>query len=217
MTSRPRLLVADDHPAMLSSLIGLLAGEFEIVAAVADGLAVVAAADRFEPDLLVLDIAMPGLSGIAAAAQLKASGSTAKVRLCHESQQSRVRQRFARAGDGRLRREGSARGGSSPRRSLRPRRANLHLAVRRPIARIEPTFGSGSEITSWDPPTPDTPAVGTAVAPGASRRSASCRRRSGSSPPRRHRSSDRSRTRCRTRHPSRRSSCPPGSWPRQDP
>ena len=79
MTSRPRLLVADDHPAMLDSLVGLLADEFEVVAAVGDGLAVVAAADRFEPDLLVLDIAMPGLSGIAAAAQLKASGSTAKV------------------------------------------------------------------------------------------------------------------------------------------
>jgi DNA-binding NarL/FixJ family response regulator len=79
MTKRPRLLVADDHRAMLDSLIGLLASEFDVVAAVADGLAVVAAADRFEPDLLVLDIAMPGLSGIAAAAQLKASGSTAKL------------------------------------------------------------------------------------------------------------------------------------------
>jgi len=79
MTRRPRLLVADDHPAMLDSLVGLLANEFEVVAAVGDGLAVVVAADRFEPDLLVLDIAMPGLSGIAAAARLKASGSTAKV------------------------------------------------------------------------------------------------------------------------------------------
>ena len=79
MTKRPRLLVADDHRAMLDSLIGLLAGEFDVVAAVGDGLAAVAAADRFEPDLLVLDIAMPGLSGIAAAARLKASGSTAKL------------------------------------------------------------------------------------------------------------------------------------------
>ena len=79
MTSRPRVLVADDHPAMLQSLVRLLSKDFEIVASVADGLAVVATAARLEPDLLVLDIAMPRLNGIAAAARLKESGSTAKV------------------------------------------------------------------------------------------------------------------------------------------
>jgi DNA-binding NarL/FixJ family response regulator len=76
---RPRVLVADDHLAMLNSLVRILSGEFEVVAAVTDGLAVVTTAARLEPDVLVLDIAMPGLSGIAAAARLKESGSTAKV------------------------------------------------------------------------------------------------------------------------------------------
>ena len=79
MTSRPRVLVADDHRAMLDSLVRLLSGEFEVVATVSDGLSAVTAAARLEPDLLVLDIAMPGLNGIAAAARLKESGSTAKV------------------------------------------------------------------------------------------------------------------------------------------
>ena len=79
MTIRPRVLVADDHRAMLSSLVRLLSGEFDVVAAVADGLAAVTEAERLEPDLLVLDISMPGLNGIAAAARLKESGSTAKV------------------------------------------------------------------------------------------------------------------------------------------
>jgi DNA-binding NarL/FixJ family response regulator len=78
-TGRPRVVVADDHLAMLNSLVRILSGEFEVVAAVTDGLAVVAAAARFEPDLLVLDISMPGLNGIAAAARLRESGSTAKV------------------------------------------------------------------------------------------------------------------------------------------
>ena len=64
---------------MLDSLVRLLSAEFEVVAAVPDGLSVVSAAARLEPDLLVLDIAMPGLNGIAAAARLKESGSTAKV------------------------------------------------------------------------------------------------------------------------------------------
>jgi len=77
--SRVRVLVADDHRAMLESLVRLLSRDHDVVAAVPDGLAVVSDAARLEPDLLVLDIAMPGLSGIAAAKQLKARGSTAKI------------------------------------------------------------------------------------------------------------------------------------------
>jgi DNA-binding NarL/FixJ family response regulator len=64
---------------MLDSLVRLLSGEFDIVATAGDGLSAVATATALEPDLLVLDIAMPGLNGIAAAARLKDSGSTAKV------------------------------------------------------------------------------------------------------------------------------------------
>jgi len=79
MTSRPRLLVADDHRAMLDSLVGLLSGEFDVVATVTDGLSAITKATLLEPDLLVLDIAMPGLNGIAAAARLKESGSSAKI------------------------------------------------------------------------------------------------------------------------------------------
>jgi DNA-binding NarL/FixJ family response regulator len=74
-----RVLVADDHRAMLDSLVRLLSREFEVVAAVADGLEAVTEAARLEPDLLVLDISMPKLNGIAAATRLKAGGSTAKI------------------------------------------------------------------------------------------------------------------------------------------
>jgi DNA-binding NarL/FixJ family response regulator len=76
---RLRVVVADDHRPMRETLVRLLTAEFEVVAAVTDGHAVVAEATRSEPDVLVLDIAMPGLSGIAAATQLRAGGSTARV------------------------------------------------------------------------------------------------------------------------------------------
>jgi DNA-binding NarL/FixJ family response regulator len=79
VTTRPRVLVADDHRAMLDSLVRLLTRDFDVVAAVSDGTAAVAEAEQLEPDLLVLDIAMPGLNGIAAAAHLKEHGSRAKV------------------------------------------------------------------------------------------------------------------------------------------
>lgn len=79
MSGRPRVLVADDHRAMLDTLVRSLSREFDVVAAVTDGLSAVTEAMRLEPDLLVLDIAMPGLNGIAAATRLKEGGSTAKV------------------------------------------------------------------------------------------------------------------------------------------
>lgn len=79
MSGRPRVLVADDHRAMLDSLVQLLSREFDVVAAVPDGLSAVTEAEQLEPDLLVLDIAMPGLNGIAAAARLKERGSNAKI------------------------------------------------------------------------------------------------------------------------------------------
>ena len=79
MDGRPRVVVADDHRAMLDTLVRLLSREFDVVSAVTDGLAVVTAAEQLAPDLLVLDIAMPRLNGIAAAVRVKESGSPAKV------------------------------------------------------------------------------------------------------------------------------------------
>ena len=77
--SRPRVLVADDHQAMLDNLVHLLSPDFDVVATARDGAAAVREARRVNPDILVLDIAMPVLSGIEAASRLKANGSTAKV------------------------------------------------------------------------------------------------------------------------------------------
>ena len=77
--TRLRVLVADDHKAMLDNLVRMLSSEFDVVAAVGDGGSVVTEAARVHPDLLVLDISMPVMGGIAAADRLKAAGSLAKV------------------------------------------------------------------------------------------------------------------------------------------
>jgi DNA-binding NarL/FixJ family response regulator len=65
--TRPRVLLADDHAAVADQLRGVLEPEFEVVATVGDGDALVAAADALRPDVIVADVAMPGRDGIAAA------------------------------------------------------------------------------------------------------------------------------------------------------
>jgi DNA-binding NarL/FixJ family response regulator len=70
--SRARVLIADDHPAVTAELRSLLEKDFDVVATVGDGLAAVEAARSLRPDLVVLDLAMPGLDGIQAATQIMA-------------------------------------------------------------------------------------------------------------------------------------------------
>lgn len=69
--SRPTLLLADDHPLLLSGLESLLAPEFEVVGTVTDGEALVEAAVRLRPDLVIADISMHGVDGIEAARRLR--------------------------------------------------------------------------------------------------------------------------------------------------
>jgi DNA-binding NarL/FixJ family response regulator len=64
---------------MRDRAVRLLEPEFEVVGAVGDGYALLEAASQTKPDVCVIDISMPVLSGIRAAAQLKESGSTAKI------------------------------------------------------------------------------------------------------------------------------------------
>lgn len=76
---KPRLLVAEDHPSMRAMVISLLQRDFDVVASVASGQAVVEAAQEFMPDVLVLDISMPIMDGPEVAKRLKDLGCNAKV------------------------------------------------------------------------------------------------------------------------------------------
>jgi DNA-binding NarL/FixJ family response regulator len=76
---RPRLLLADDHPDTARLLRGLLQPEFDVIAEVQDGNALVGAAERLLPDLIISDISMPGLDGITAAAEILRRNPAARI------------------------------------------------------------------------------------------------------------------------------------------
>lgn len=75
----PRVLLVDDNLEMLESAAAVLASGFEIVGRANDGRAALEAAGRLRPDVIVLDISMPGMCGFEVASRLRAAGSNAAV------------------------------------------------------------------------------------------------------------------------------------------
>jgi DNA-binding NarL/FixJ family response regulator len=76
---RKRILLADDHGAMLEEIENLLKTDYNIIGSVEDGAALVEAGQRLKPDLIISDISMPVMNGFEAAAKLRAAGVTAKL------------------------------------------------------------------------------------------------------------------------------------------
>ena len=74
-TALPRIVVADDHPEMLDRVVALLRPEFDVVATAHDGISALDCIRRVKPDLVLLDLYMPGTNGLDVVRTLKASGS----------------------------------------------------------------------------------------------------------------------------------------------
>ncbi len=76
-----RIVLADDHRMLLDALIAVLAHEqdLQVVGAVSDGPATLKLVAEVEPDVLVLDISMPGINGVDVARQLHKSHPGIKV------------------------------------------------------------------------------------------------------------------------------------------
>ena len=69
--NRPQVLLADDHTLLLEAFQKLLIDECDVVGAVSDGRALVAAVATLRPDVVVVDVTMPLLNGIDATRQIK--------------------------------------------------------------------------------------------------------------------------------------------------
>jgi DNA-binding NarL/FixJ family response regulator len=76
---RATVLLADDHAVVAEGLASLLRSEFAVVGTTTDGTQLLEAARRFRPDVIVTDLAMPGMSGLDALRQLKVDGLAPKV------------------------------------------------------------------------------------------------------------------------------------------
>jgi DNA-binding NarL/FixJ family response regulator len=76
---RATVLLADDHAIVLEGLASLLRSEFSLVGTVADGAGLLEAARQLRPDVIVTDVAMPGMSGLEALRRLKAEPTAVKV------------------------------------------------------------------------------------------------------------------------------------------
>ncbi|SEU46133.1 response regulator transcription factor [Nonomuraea wenchangensis] len=76
-----RLLIADDHPVVRDGLTSMFASApgFEVLGEAADGAAAVRLAQRLRPDVILMDLRMPGMDGLAAITELARLGVTARV------------------------------------------------------------------------------------------------------------------------------------------
>jgi len=110
--SRPRVLVADDHADLVKAVCRLLAADCDVVGTVADGSAVLEAAHRLRPDVIVVDLNLPNLNGLEVCRQITQTHPEMKVIVFTAMNDPDVRQRslevgaaafvFKMSGDGEL-------------------------------------------------------------------------------------------------------------------
>ena len=76
-----RLLIADDHPVVRDGLSGMFAADpdFLVVGEAADGSQALRVADAVKPDVILMDLRMPGMDGVTAIAELGRRGNPARV------------------------------------------------------------------------------------------------------------------------------------------
>lgn len=79
MINRPRVLLVDDHKIVAEGLVQLLSDRAEIIDIISDGNLVLEAVLRERPDVVVLDISLPGVSGLEVIRQIKTHRLETKI------------------------------------------------------------------------------------------------------------------------------------------
>ena len=79
MTSKPTVVIADDHPEMLEAVSQSLREEFDIVSTVQDGTSALQVVTELKPAVVILDISMPKMGGIEVAQELKRLKLSSKI------------------------------------------------------------------------------------------------------------------------------------------
>jgi DNA-binding NarL/FixJ family response regulator len=79
IVASPALLLADDNPALLTTLVEMLQTEYKVVAALPNGKSVLDQIARFSPDLVILDISLGDLTGFEVARRLKDRACPSKI------------------------------------------------------------------------------------------------------------------------------------------
>ena len=92
------MLIAEDHPGVAKAVCRLLALDCDVVGTVADGSAVLEAAQRLQPDVIVVDLNLPSVNGLEACRQIKQLKPEAKVIVFSAMNDPDVKQRSFEVG-----------------------------------------------------------------------------------------------------------------------
>ena len=98
LPKRPRVLIVEDHSGVTKAMRRVLALDCDVVGSVTDGSAVLEAAQRLQPDVLVVDVNLPGLNGLEACRQVRQVNPEMKVIMISAMNDPDVRQRSVEVG-----------------------------------------------------------------------------------------------------------------------
>jgi DNA-binding NarL/FixJ family response regulator len=97
---RPRIVLADDHRAVLDTMTNLLAPHFDVVGIAGDGLEALRLTTALRPDAVVLDLGMPGLDSLAVAERIQRAGVRAAILILTVSEDPAIAEAALAAGNG---------------------------------------------------------------------------------------------------------------------
>jgi DNA-binding NarL/FixJ family response regulator len=100
MTPKIRVLIVDDHAILREGVRALLQlqADLEVVGEASNGREAIEAVARLDPDVVLMDIAMPGLGGIEAAIEMRKQGRRAKILILSQYEDREYVRRLLKAG-----------------------------------------------------------------------------------------------------------------------